>query len=267
MKITPLEIRQKNFEKKLRGYDKDEVSAFLISLSNEWERILDENKELKIRLEQSEKEVRKLREVESSLFKTLKTAEDTGANMIDQANRAAELHLREAEINAEAMLSESKSKSKAIIENAEQQAKEMINEMQEAIKDLEKNYRQIENHRDTLMMELENLVSDVKDRVSRTNKQKSEFKMQDHLIKVRELVRESEAKINKEQLTLGKVRTTKIPTDDSPDQDVKTKLKAYIDKRSNQAETVLTKKPVKIETRQSEEEATGKGSFFDEIGS
>ena len=41
MKITPLEIRQKNFEKKLRGYDKDEVSAFLLSLSNEWERLVD----------------------------------------------------------------------------------------------------------------------------------------------------------------------------------------------------------------------------------
>ena len=47
MKITPIEIRQKVFEKKLRGYDKDEVQAFLQSLSNEWERVLDENKEYK----------------------------------------------------------------------------------------------------------------------------------------------------------------------------------------------------------------------------
>ena len=52
MKITPLEIRQKTFEKKLRGFDKDEVNAFLLSMSNEWERILDENKELRIKLDQ-----------------------------------------------------------------------------------------------------------------------------------------------------------------------------------------------------------------------
>jgi len=45
MKITPLEIRQKDFEKKMRGYDKDEVNAFLQSLSQEWERTLDETKE------------------------------------------------------------------------------------------------------------------------------------------------------------------------------------------------------------------------------
>jgi len=48
--------------------------------------------DLKIKLEASENEVEKLREVESSLFKTLKTAEDTGANLIDQANKLAEIH-------------------------------------------------------------------------------------------------------------------------------------------------------------------------------
>ena len=36
MNITPLEIRQKEFEKGFRGYDNDEVSAFLNSLSIEW---------------------------------------------------------------------------------------------------------------------------------------------------------------------------------------------------------------------------------------
>ena len=49
MKITPLEIRQKTFERTLRGYDKDEVNAFLLSLSQEWERNSDEIKELKDR--------------------------------------------------------------------------------------------------------------------------------------------------------------------------------------------------------------------------
>lgn len=72
MKITPLEIRQKAFEKVLRGYDKDEVNAFLQTLSQEWERSLDESKEIRIKLEATEREVSKLREVESSLFKTLK---------------------------------------------------------------------------------------------------------------------------------------------------------------------------------------------------
>ena len=60
MRITPLDIRQKTFEKNFRGYEKDEVNAFLLSLSQEWERIVDENKELRIKLESTEREVTKL---------------------------------------------------------------------------------------------------------------------------------------------------------------------------------------------------------------
>lgn len=191
MKITPLEIRQKTFEKKLRGLDKDEVNAFLLSLSNEWERMIDENKELKIKLEQSEKEVEKLREVESSLFKTLKTAEDTGANLVDQANKAAELHMKETQMASDALLSESKSKARAMIEKAEADARQIIEEMQEAVKDLEQNYRIVENNRDNIVTELKNLSADIIDRIERTNKQKKDFKMVDHLQKVKDLVRDS----------------------------------------------------------------------------
>ena len=59
MNITPLEIRQKEFEKDLGGYDKDEVKAFLNSLSIEWERMNDQSKELKYKLEAAENEVKK----------------------------------------------------------------------------------------------------------------------------------------------------------------------------------------------------------------
>ncbi|MFC2125130.1 DivIVA domain-containing protein, partial [Bacteroidota bacterium] len=57
MKVTPLEIRQKSFEKVFRGYDKDEVEAFLLILSQEWEKVLDENKSLRMNLDKAEKEV------------------------------------------------------------------------------------------------------------------------------------------------------------------------------------------------------------------
>src|SRR6478609_12196476 len=112
MRITPLDIRQKTFEKNFRGYEKDEVNAFLLTLSQEWERMMDENKELRMKLESSEREVLKLREVEGSLYKTLKTAEDTGANVIEQARQTAELHLRESQIQAELIGQEAKVKAR-----------------------------------------------------------------------------------------------------------------------------------------------------------
>lgn len=202
MKITPLEIRQKEFEKKLRGYDKDEVTAFLISLSNEWERVLDEKKELSIKFQQSEKEVTKLREVENSLFKTLKTAEDTGANVIEQANKTADLHMRETQMKAEALMSEAKSKAKAMMEKAELEARQIIEELQEAVKDIEQNHRDIENHRQNAINELKNLSVDIIEKVERTSKERKEFRFDDYVKRVKELARESGNRIRSEDTSL-----------------------------------------------------------------
>ena len=126
MRITPLDIRQKTFEKNFRGYEKDEVNGFLLTLSQEWERVLDENKECRIKLESAEREVSKLREVESSVYKTLKTAEDTGANVIDHARRTAELHLRESQLKVEAMINEAKLKARDTIEESDTRAREIL---------------------------------------------------------------------------------------------------------------------------------------------
>ena len=228
MKITPIEIRQKVFEKKLRGFDKDEVTAFLQSLSNEWERVLDENKEYKIKLDQAEKEVQKLREVENSLFKTLKTAEDTGANLVEQANKAAELHLKETQMNAEALMRESKSKASAIIEQAEVQAKEMIDEMQEALKDLEKNYRSLENQRDNLLGELKILSADIMERLDRSSRQSEPFKVEDHMKRVKSMVRESEQRIKDQKLEINPLPAEKIPTLEPGDTDSSKKLESFV---------------------------------------
>jgi len=158
MKITPLEIRQKDFEKNFRGYDKDDVNAFLQTLSQEWERILEENKEMRFKLEASQREVEKLREVESSLFKTLKTAEDTGANMVDQAKKTSELKVREAQLEADNILSEARNKSKEIIDKAEEKAQAIIDEMEERVKMLKHSYKAAESDYDNLLFELRSLA-------------------------------------------------------------------------------------------------------------
>ncbi len=181
MKITPLEIRQKAFEKALRGYDKDEVNAFLLSLSQEWERALDEAKELRIKYETSEREVSKLREVENSLYKTLKTAEDTGANVIGQANKAAELHMRETQLKAEGMLNEAKVKAKDTIEMAEVTSKQMLEEMEDRLKALVQQYKGLETYRDNLLSDLKRMAGETIDRVDRMRTVAREFDPEQHL--------------------------------------------------------------------------------------
>lgn len=181
MRITPLEIRQKAFERVLRGYDKDEVNAYLQSLSQEWERMLDDAKEIKIKYEATEREVAKLREVESSLYKTLKTAEDTGANVIDQANKTAELILREAQMKADALMNEAKNKAKNAIEESEFISKQMLVEMEERLKTLGQHYKTLELHKDNLLSDMKRLAAETIDRVDRAKTAARDFDPDQHL--------------------------------------------------------------------------------------
>lgn len=181
MRITPLDIRQKTFEKNFRGYEKEEVNAFLLTLSQEWERILDESKELRIKLEATEREVTKLREVESSLYKTLKTAEDTGANVIEQARTAADLHLRESQIQAELILQEAKSKARDAIEESDMRAREILAEMEDRLAVMVDSYKSLEAARIDMLAHFKHLATEAIERVERARALGKDFDPDKHL--------------------------------------------------------------------------------------
>jgi len=185
MRITPLEIRQKTFEKNFRGYEKEEVHAFLMTLSQEWERVVDESKELKFKYESTEREIQKLREVESSLYKTLKTAEDTGASVVEQARKAAELHLRESQLKADQLLNEAKTKAKDTIEESEMRAKQIIADMEDRMKSLIDQYKKMESTREDMLSELKRLASEVMEKVERSRHNTKGFDPDKHLSNVR----------------------------------------------------------------------------------
>ncbi|MCK5105217.1 MAG: DivIVA domain-containing protein [Cyclobacteriaceae bacterium] len=203
MKITPIEIRKKTFEKVFRGFDKDEVIAFLQILSTEWEKSVDEKKEVVIKLEAAEKEIAKLREVENSLYKTLKTAEDTGANMIEQANKAAELQLKETKMESENIVREAKAKSKMIFESTEKHTREIIANMLGEIKSLEHNFNSALSLKENLIADLTNLSSATLERVQKFKKQKDKLDIDKYIKEAREFAENYDLKnfkFNSEEL-------------------------------------------------------------------
>jgi cell division initiation protein len=219
MKITPLEIRQKNFERTMRGYDKDEVTAFLVTLSQEWERLIDETKELRIKYESSEREVSKLREVESSLYKTLKTAEDTGANLIDQASKTADLHLRESQFRADAIMNEAKEKAKNTLEEAEMSSKEIIEDMEQRLMDLVQDYKNLEMQRNNLLADLKRISSESLDRADRVKKT-DDFNPDQYLSRARKelkkIVYPNSEPVNMKQPEAPKMEAPKVEPESEP---------------------------------------------------
>ena len=138
-------------------------------------------KEHRIKFEATEREVSKLREVESSLFKTLKTAEDTGASVIGQANKTAELILKENQLKADAIMNEAKTKAKNTIEEAEMLSRQMLDEMEERLKALGQHYKTLELHRDNLLSDLKRMAGETLDRVERAKSASRDFDPDQHL--------------------------------------------------------------------------------------
>lgn len=110
MRITPLDIQQKQFPMKFRGFDVEEVYAFLEVIREEMEELLRENASLKEAVQRAESQIREFKDMESTLRETLITAQNMVEDYKTNARKEAELLVREAEIRTEAMLKEAQEK-------------------------------------------------------------------------------------------------------------------------------------------------------------
>jgi cell division initiation protein len=170
MKITPIEIRQHTFERGLRGYKQEEVDAFMVSLSQEWERVASENRMLRMQLEIAEKELGKLKEVEMTLFRTLKTAEDTSTQITEQATRAGDQYMTDTRRQADDVLAESRKKAAMLVQDAENQSRFLRESILGDVRAIEQDFKAMEKYKETLMNQIRTLASNAVDSVERFEK-------------------------------------------------------------------------------------------------
>ena len=104
MKITPHDVQQQEFKSRLRGYDCEEVEAFLRTVSDAMEDLVKENAALKEDLEATHGQVEALRLKESALNDLLVSTQRMTENLKQAAQREADLILKEAELKAEDVL-------------------------------------------------------------------------------------------------------------------------------------------------------------------
>lgn len=116
MRLSPLNIKKQEFDKSVRGYDKDEVASFLEKVADEFEGLIKENENLKRELETANNRLTEFRRIEKSLQETLIKAQDSSAKAVESAKRQTGLMIKEAEI-----------KAAQIIEKARESANEVRN--------------------------------------------------------------------------------------------------------------------------------------------
>lgn len=110
MRITPLDIQQKQFKVRFRGFDMDEVYSFLELIREELEELLKENSMLKEKVAILESQLEEYRKIEQSLRDTLMTAQKLVEEYQANAKKEAELIIKEAELKAENIIKEAQEK-------------------------------------------------------------------------------------------------------------------------------------------------------------
>jgi cell division initiation protein len=215
MKISPIDIRQHTFEKGFRGYNIDEVNAFLNSLSQEWERVINENKMLKMQLEIAEKELNKLKDVEMTLFRTLKTAEDTSSQITEQANKAAEKYLQESRQKSDETVNEAKRKASMILQDAENEARFIKEEVINELKNQERDFKAMEKYRDNLIVQLKSLVNNTNETVERFEKKFTKDSITNRLEEIKQQVAEAGSQ-PEEEAPADEMQPVEEQTEDTP---------------------------------------------------
>ncbi|MBI5633401.1 MAG: DivIVA domain-containing protein [Nitrospirae bacterium] len=110
MRISPLEIQQKQFKMKFRGFDIEEVFGFLEIVREEMEDLLRENSNLKENIQRAESQIKEYRDMETTLRETLMTAQQMVEDYKTNARKEAELLLKEAEFKVDSMIKEAHEK-------------------------------------------------------------------------------------------------------------------------------------------------------------
>jgi DivIVA domain-containing protein len=99
--LTPVDVRRYDFGSALRGYDKTRVDQFRDQVADELERLTRVTQELEAKAKGFHEQLRAFRERDKALNDALISAQQLRAETREQADREAQLILREARAEGE----------------------------------------------------------------------------------------------------------------------------------------------------------------------
>jgi DivIVA domain len=108
--IAPLDIHSKEFRRAFRGYSENDVDAFLDEVVKDYEKLYNENIELKETLERVNSKLEHFQHVENTLHNTLVIAQETAEEVKLNARKESELQLKEAELRSQKLIEEAMEK-------------------------------------------------------------------------------------------------------------------------------------------------------------
>lgn len=186
MRLTPMDINNKEFKRGLRGYNADEVDEFLDKIVEEYEAIYKENSLLKEKITSINEKVDHYTKIENTIQNTLLLAQNASEQARANAQKEADMIIKNANETAQKIIDKAHSDVVAINDEYDKVRQEFIkfrakyrnfmNAQMETFEDLEKdlvkNYnlgelveenieeKEIEEHKDNEYIEENNLHND-----------------------------------------------------------------------------------------------------------
>ena len=131
MPITSLEIKDKTFSTKFRGFNPEEVDEFLDIVVRDYEALVRSNHEKEQHIKNLEERLSYFDEIKESLSQSVLIAQDTAERVKQAANERSQNILKQAEQDAQRLLDEAKYKANEILRQATDNAKKVAVETEE----------------------------------------------------------------------------------------------------------------------------------------
>lgn len=131
MALTALELKDKTFATKFRGYDADEVDDFLDIVTRDYEDLIRKNHDQELELKNLRERLAYFDEMKESLSKSVLLAQDTAEKVKVAAEDQAANIIKQADYDATTLLHEAKDKANEILRNATDNAKKVVIETEE----------------------------------------------------------------------------------------------------------------------------------------
>ena len=131
MPITSLEIKDKTFSTRFRGFDQEEVDEFLDIVVRDYEDLVRSNHDKDLHIKNLEERLSYFDEMKDSLSQSVLIAQDTAERVKQTAHDRSNNIIHQAEQDAHRLLEEAKYKANEILRQAADNAKKVAVETEE----------------------------------------------------------------------------------------------------------------------------------------
>ena len=136
MALTPLDIQNKTFPTKMRGYNQDEVNDFLDLVVRDYEELTQRNRELEKAVKHSEEKLEYFNELKDALNQSIIVAQDTADKVKTSASKESEVIVTSAQNKADELVANAEKRAHQLTTDAEEKARKILTDATEKARQL-----------------------------------------------------------------------------------------------------------------------------------